>query len=120
MDVVVAALEFRMLAHGDEDVQIAGGTAVESSLALARDAQARAVVDAGRDLHRNLLFFARAARAVARRARRRDHFAHAAELVTRARHGKDSLRVADLSAPGAAAARRRLRPGLRARAAARL
>src|SRR5581483_10425551 len=99
MDVVVAARELRMLLDGDEDVQIARRAAVVARLSFARDAQPRAFVDAGRNLHRQRSFLAHASRAVARRARILDHSSRAAALRTGPCVGEESLRVADLSPP---------------------
>src|SRR4051794_20274887 len=107
MDVVVAAREFRVLADGDEDVEIAGRSAVESCFAFAGDAQTGAVVDAGGDFDGDRFLFAHAASAVAVRAGILDHFSGAAALRTRAGDGEETLRVADLTAAGAAAARHR-------------
>src|SRR5207248_6376002 len=119
VDVVLAALELLVLAHADEDVEVAGRAAVEAGLSFGGDAQARAVVDAGGDLHRDLLLLAHAAGAAARRARILDHLAGAAALRAGALHGKEALGVAHLAASAAAAARDRLRAGLRAASAAR-
>src|SRR6185436_2097567 len=118
--VVVAARELRVIADVDEDVQIAGRSAVEARLPFAGDAQARPVVDAGRDLHRDLLLFANASRAIARRARILDHFSRAAALRAGAGDGEESLRVPNLSAALAARTRHRLRSLTRARAVAGL
>ena len=105
------------LAH--EHVQIAGRPAVVARLPLASDAQARAVVDAGGTLHRDLLLLAHAAGAAARRARILDHLPGAAALRAGPLDGEEALGVAHLSAAGAAAAGHRLRARLGAAAVAR-
>src|SRR5205085_7586212 len=119
VDVVIATLKLRVLFDGEKNVQIARRSAVESRLAFARNAQPRAFVDTGRNLHRDLFLFAHAARAVARRTRILDHFPRAAALRTRTRNREESLRVTNLSASAAAAARHRLRTRFRAAAVAR-
>jgi hypothetical protein len=85
---------------------------------FAADAQARAVVDARRNLHGDLLLLAHAARAVAARARVLDHPPGTAALRTGASHGEEALRIADLPAAGASGAGHRLRAGLGAVAGA--
>src|SRR5947207_13378343 len=119
MNVVIATRELHVLIHRDENVQIARGAAVESRFAFGRDAQSRSVVDARRNLHRDRLLFAQAPGAVARRAWILDHFSRAAALRTRTRNGEESLRVTNLSASRAAAARHRLRSRFRAGAVTR-
>src|SRR5260221_4718581 len=118
VDVVVAALELLMLADGDEDVEVPGRSAVDAPLPFAAHAEARAVVDAGRDLHGDLLLLAYAARSVAVRAGVLDHPSGAAALRAGAGHCEEALGVADLAAAGAAGARHRLRARLGAVAGA--
>ena len=65
MQVVAVALEHRVLLDVNLDVQIARRTAVDARLAVARRADAHAVVDTCRDLHFQRLGFLHLARAVA-------------------------------------------------------
>src|SRR5437016_2787226 len=58
VDVVIAAGELLMVLDGDEDVEIAGRAAVVSRLPLRRHAQARAFVDTGGNLYRQLALLA--------------------------------------------------------------
>ena len=51
-DVVAVAGEERVLAHVQDDVEVAGGAAVAPRFALAAQLQARAGVDAGGDAAR--------------------------------------------------------------------
>src|SRR5690349_4886862 len=99
MDVVIAALELRVLFDRDENVQIARRSSVVARFSFRRHAQTRAFIDAGWNLDRQRFFFADAARSVARGARVFDDFSRAAALRTRSRDGKKSLRITDLSAP---------------------
>src|SRR5690606_18378465 len=85
VQVVVAALEELVLAHLDDDVEIARRTAVDSRVALARDAQPRAVVHAGRDLDLQRLFGENAPLAAAGLAWVLDHLARAAAMAARPR-----------------------------------
>src|SRR5579872_863699 len=119
MDVVIAALELRVLFDRNENVQIARRSAVVARFSFGRHPQTRALIDAGRNLDRQRFFFADAARSVARGARVLDDFSSAAALRTRSRDGKESLRIADLSTAAATAAWHGLRSGFRAAAAAR-
>ena len=50
--MLAVALEYRVLAHVDLDIEIAGWAAVAARLALAGEAHAILVVDAGGNLHR--------------------------------------------------------------------
>src|SRR5438270_5130550 len=68
----------RVPLHVHEQVEVAARGATYSGLAFARDADARALIDAGGDLHRELALAVRPAFAVAVRARVGDHFARAA------------------------------------------
>ncbi len=65
MDVGAVALEEAMRLHREEDVEVAGRAAAHPRLALAREPDARAVLDAGGDGHRQHLLLARAALAAA-------------------------------------------------------
>ena len=50
IEIVAVALEDRVLRHRDEDVEIARRPAIEAGLAFARKADARAFLDARRDV----------------------------------------------------------------------
>src|SRR5438132_4635134 len=91
MEIVVAAGKFRMLFDRDENVEVALRAAVESSLPLPGDSQARTFVDAGGNLDGELLLFSYASRPAAARARILDHFPRAAALRARSRHSEESL-----------------------------
>ena len=119
VEVVVVALEERVVGDDDDDVEIAGRPALDAVLAFAGQAQALAGGDAGRDLHLEVALLGRAAVAAARLARLGDDAAGAAAVAARLGDGEEALLVADLA--DAAALRTRLRPGpaRRARALAR-
>src|SRR5438270_5493580 len=91
MNVVVAVRELRVLVDGDEYVQIAGRTAIETGFPFAGHAQARAIVDAGGDFDGDIFLLAHAAGAVAVRAGILDHFAGAAALRARAGDSEEAL-----------------------------
>src|SRR5688572_7004271 len=67
VNVVVAALKLRVFTHGDEHVEITGGTAVPSGLTLAGNTQARSVIDPSGNLHGNRPGLANTSRTGARR-----------------------------------------------------
>ncbi len=52
MQIGAFALEERMRADRQENVEIAGRTAAHAGFAFAGEPDARAVLDAGRDVHR--------------------------------------------------------------------
>src|SRR5690606_14277423 len=56
IEVGAVALEERVVAHFDEDVEIAGRPAAQACLALAREADAGAGLDARRNIDRERLF----------------------------------------------------------------
>src|SRR5512134_378172 len=72
MQVVAVALEDRVLAQVDDDVEVAGRTAVDARFTLAGEPNAVALVDTRRNLDRQRLLNLDAALAVALAARRPD------------------------------------------------
>src|SRR5260221_10597083 len=123
MDEVVAlGLEAWVGLEADEDVEVARRAAAHPSLALARDAELLAVVDAGRDVQGEVRLLALAALAAAARAHLVDRLARAAAARAR-RHVHEPaehrlLDLTDLAAPVALRARRDRGARLRAIAAA--
>src|SRR6185503_3928521 len=97
-EVRAVALEDRVFAHRDLDVEIAGRPAVPARFALAREADSVARVDAPRHLHGKPLRRSRSALPRALRAGVRDD--RAATLAARAGllHGKNALGNAHLAA----------------------
>src|SRR5690606_41253325 len=95
------ALEDRVLAHRDLDVEVARRSAGHAGLALAGQADAVAVVDAGRDLHLQHLLLADATVAGAVAAGAGDHLATAAAGRTGLLHGEDAALHAHLAAAAA-------------------
>src|SRR5260221_14653123 len=84
MDEVVAlALEAWVVLEADEDVEVARRAAAHPGLALARDAELLAVVDAGRDVQGEVPLLALAALAAAARAHLVDRLARAAAARAR-------------------------------------
>ncbi len=111
VQIVVVALEERVVGDDHDDVEIARRAALGAVLAFARQAQALAGGDAGRDLHLQIALLGGPPVAAAGRARLGDDAAGAAAVAARLGDGEEALLVADLA--GAAA----LRAGLRPRAA---
>src|SRR4051794_3695750 len=122
LEVVALGLEDRRLAHVRDHVEVARRPAAQAGLALAGQPDARALLDAGRDVHPIALHLAQAALAAAGRAGLLDHRAGAAAARARTRDGEHALALrldaaavadrADLrrgSRPGAGAAARRAR-----------
>src|SRR5262245_39110383 len=68
MQISAVALEERMRRNREEDVEITGRPAAHAGLALARKADARAVLNAGRNVDRERTLARDAARARASRA----------------------------------------------------
>src|ERR1043166_2869114 len=120
MQVGAVALEELVRADRQEDVEIARRPAAYAGLALAGKADAGAVLDAGRHVHRKRAFARDAARARAVRARIVDHLAAALAGHTRPLQREEALRVAHLALPAAGRAGLRPRAGLGARARAGL
>src|SRR5207244_2542312 len=104
--------------HVDHDVEIAGGTAALARLALARQFQARAGVDAGRHFDGQDAFGLDLACAAAGRARVGDDLAGALAVAARARDLEEPLRHPQLAGAVAGGAGLGPRAGLRARAVA--
>ena len=77
MHVRALALEQRMAAHRQEDIEIARRSAARAGLAFAREADARAVLDAGGNVDLERLVLARAALAGTGAAGLVDHLARA-------------------------------------------
>src|SRR6185436_10183471 len=114
------ALEHRVRLELHDDLQVAARAAVDARLALARQPDAVVLVDARRDLHRQRLVLADAARAVAGLAGLGDDLAAAVALRAGLLDREESLRHADLASAVARGALLGLRARLRARALAGL
>src|SRR5262249_53422593 len=114
------ALEQRVRADRDHDVEIAVRTAGNPGLAFTRQAQPRAIVDAGRDPHVERLLALDAALPAAIAAAMAHDLARTRARVARPGDAEEALLEHDLAAAAAAAAR--LRRGTRsgARALTRL
>src|SRR5207253_5499300 len=115
-DLGVLADEDGMLLHVHDDVQISGRTAALAGLALAGQLEARAGVDAGRDLHGEHALVPHLAGALADLARIGDHLAGAGAVAARPRDLEEALREAQL--PRAVAGGAGLGRGARATAGA--
>src|SRR5690606_24099935 len=90
VQVVAVALEDRVLANADFDIEIAGLGSRRAGLALAGQADAIAVVDARGHLHRQHLFLFHAAVAPAGGARRPERLAPALAGRARLLHREDA------------------------------
>src|SRR5436190_10830226 len=117
-EVVAAALVHLRRRDACDDEEIARLAAVEAGLALALEADARAVLDAGRDLDRVTLRPLLAAGAVAARAGVLDHGAVSAASRARLRKREEALAFRDDAAALAFRADRRRGAGLGAGAVA--
>src|SRR5882724_1141705 len=91
MQVGALALEQRVGRQRQEDVEIARRCAVHADLALAGQPDAGAVLDPGRDVHREVLLLAHAAGAVAALAGLLDDFAGATAGMAGALDGEEAL-----------------------------
>src|SRR6185436_14049309 len=91
------AAEARVLLDVEDDVEIAGGAAVEPLLALAGEAQPRTLFDAGRDGHLERALLLDPPLAAAALAGVGDHRAAAAALRAGAGDGEEALREAHLA-----------------------
>ena len=98
MQVVLVALEKRMLFDFEHDVQIAGWPTVRAGLALLRQTQADALIYTRRDVHFELPLDLLVTLAVALLARRADDLACPAALAAGAPHGEETLLVYDFAA----------------------
>src|SRR5258708_538722 len=97
-EVVALALEARMFLEADEDVEVARWAAAHPGLALARDAKLLAVVDAGRDVEREVALLALATLAAAPRAHLVDRLPRAAAARARGHvHEAAEHRLLDLA-----------------------
>src|SRR5512139_3076621 len=99
-------------------VEVARRTAVDAGLAFARQPHAVALVDAGRDLHRQRLLVLHAPGAGAGRAGVRDGLTRAVAARAGLRHRERPLRHAHLARAAAGGAGLRVRAGLGAGAVA--
>ena len=99
VELVALAREEGVLAHVEDDVEIARRAAGQAPFALAGDAHLRALVDAGRDAHLERPLLGHAALARAGLARALDDLALAAALGAGAGDREEALLVAQLAAP---------------------
>src|SRR5207248_2011587 len=90
VQVVAVTLEDAMLGEVDDDVEVAGRAPVDAGFALGGEADAIALVDARRDLHRERLVALDASRAAAGRARIDDHLAGAVARGTGLLDGEEA------------------------------
>ena len=120
MDIGALALEQLVAAHRQEHVEIAGRPAARAGLALAGEPDARAVLDAGRDVDLERLLATHATLAGAAAARLVDHLAGAVTGMAGALDGEEALLGAQPPAALAGRALLRLGAGLRAAAVADL
>ena len=109
MQVGAVALEERVRAERQENVEVARRTAAHAGLALAGEPDAGTVLDAGRNVDRQRALARDAAGARAGRARIVDHLAAALTGRAGALQREEALRVTD--AAGAVAMRAGLRLG---------
>src|SRR5262249_34851363 len=112
------AAEERVLLHADDHVQVARRPARGSRLALARDPELAARVDARRDLHVQLALHGQLSLAAAVLARVRDDAAGPAAAPAGAGDAEEPLLERDLAAASARGAGRGLGARGRARAVA--
>src|SRR5262249_3742496 len=119
-DVGAVALEEAMRADRHENVEITRRRAAQTGLALAGEANTRAVLDAGRDLDLQDLLLARAAGAGAARTRLVDHAPGAVAARAGALDGEEALLGAHLAVALAGRTVDRLGARRGARALARL
>jgi hypothetical protein len=107
VQVVAVTLEELVLAHVDDDVEIAGRAAKRSRFAFAGESEALTSGDARGNLHRELAMLLLGAGALAVRARLGDDLAGAAALAAGARDREEPLLVTQLAgAPALRAGRR--------------
>src|SRR5262245_17579260 len=116
VQIVVVTLENRVRLEMQLHIEIAGRTTVRSGLALARQTDAVALVDAGGDLHRKGLVRLDAARTAASSARLGDDLAYAVATRAGLLDGEETLLHPNL--PLSAASRASLRFGTRLRTGA--
>jgi hypothetical protein len=118
IEIGAAALEVGMVLHFEENVEVAGNAAVGSLLTFAGDAEAHAVVDAGRNGNFDGAGVFDAALAAAFGAALLDDFAGAVAVRASARNGEESLLIMHLATPFAMLADFHARAGLCAGAVA--
>ena len=116
VEVVLLAMEERVLLHVDDDVEIAGRAAGRTVFAFAVQAEPLSRRDPGGNLHRQLALAADTSGAAARLARLGDRLAGAAARRARPRDGEEALLIAQLTRALALAARLGRRACRRARA----
>src|SRR5262249_47799889 len=95
MQIGAVALEERVRRQREEDVEIAGRPAAHAGLAFAREPDARAILDTGRNVDRERALAGDAARAGAGRTRTVDHLPAALAAGAGALQGEEALGVAD-------------------------
>src|SRR6266478_948252 len=98
VQIGAAAFEERMFLHLEDDIQIAAGTPVRSSFALALHAQARSSVDARGNAQLDGFFALHAALAAALCAALLDDLTRALASGARAGNGEESLLIGELAA----------------------
>src|SRR5262249_11838247 len=97
MQISAVALEKRVRRNREKDVEIAGRPAAHTGLALARKTDARAILDARRNVDRERTLARDAARARARRTGALDHLAASLAPGAGALQRKETLRMPDAS-----------------------
>src|SRR5262245_14583827 len=102
MQVGAFALEERMRAEGEKNVEVARRTAADAGLAFAGEPDAGAVLDAGRNVHGQRALARHPPRTGAGRAGIADHLAAALAVRAGALQREEALRVQDASLPAAA------------------
>ena len=105
-----------MLAHFENDVQIAGRPAIRTRIAFLRQPQPRAVIHAGRDVDLQLAVHLAVTFPRAHRAPLLDDLPRAVALPARAADGKNALLIENLAAAAAGGTHRRAGSGLGATA----
>ena len=105
MQVGAVALEERVRGERQENIEVAGRPAAHAGLAFAGEANAGAVLDAGRDVDRQRALARDPSRARAGRARVFDHLAAALADRTGALEREEALGVADAAVAAADADR---------------
>src|SRR5256712_5212160 len=96
-DVIALASEGRMRGHLDQHIEVAGGAAVLARLALVRQAQPIARLDAGRNVHVEHAFSLHPLLPAARRTERGDRVAGALAASARFIEGEEALLEAELA-----------------------
>src|SRR6185369_17188104 len=94
VEIVPFALKERVLLHVDDDVQVAGGSAVGPGLALAAQTHALARRNAGWNAYGDLALLLQSSGAAARLTRLGDNLPGATTLTARARDREEPLLIA--------------------------